>query len=392
MRALITVLLVAGLLVVGVAPASAHGNHVTADAQVSADSTVAIESLFLLEEGFVVLHADNGGEPGRVIGQRALDSGFQVDVPVEMNEDYWGQQNGTTTVWAVLHHDSNSDGTFDPGTDEQLSLLDRVVGTRFTVRKSETDNTSVTAAGFKAQTMGGPSVTVRRVALAQPGYVVVSANDDGSLGAVVGQQALDAGVHENVTVDINPSFYEAEGEQFRLWAGAHTSDSDGSFEASEDPPVLVNGTPVATILPVQKSGNDEGQSVVNTATNTPAPETTTGSAPSPDTTDPPRTTAGAETTTSAEATGTTTADAIAVETTGSGTATAVTTSVTTTIEETSTQTAEQGRRESGGSAATTGGVGTTGASGTSGPGFGITMMIAALVVATVLLGARSWRR
>jgi hypothetical protein len=367
-RVTIALLAVTGLLVLGVAPASAHSNHVTAGAQVSADDTVTIERLFILEEGYLVLHADDDGEPGRAIGHRALESGLQTDVPIEMDTEYWERQNGTTTIWAVLHRDANGNGAFDPGTDNQLSLLGRVAGTRLAVGKSAAGNTSVTAAGFSAQTIDGPSVTVRRVALAQPGSVVVSADDDGSPGAIAGQRALDAGVHENVTVELDPAFYRNSGEQFRLWATAHTNDGGGSAEVSAGPPVVVNGTPVGTVFPVQKSGDGDSGSLINTATATTARQTTAGPTTNVGTTGtaPPIASTGATSVEAAtEKAGTAPSEPGARDDEASSTAT------------------EAGRTEP------TSAERTIGTSDTNGAGFDVTMVTIALVIATIVFGARS---
>jgi hypothetical protein len=363
MRVTIALLAVTGLLVVGVAPASAHSNHVTADAQVSADGTVTIERLFLLEEGYLVIHADDGGEPGRAIGHRGLESGLQTDVPIEIDTEYWERQNGTTTIWAVLHRDANGNEAFDPGTDNQLSLLGRVAGTRFAVGKSAAGNTSLTAAGFSAQTIDGPSVTVRRVALAQPGSVVVSADDDGSPGAVAGQRALDAGVHENVTVELDPAFYRNSGEQFRLWATAHTNDGGDSAEADPGPPVVVDGTPVGTVFPVRKSGDGDSGSLVNTATGTAVKETTAGAGgPSAGT--------GVVTPTTVATEATEKADTAPSESQARG-------------DGASSTATEAGRTEPADAERT---VGTSDANGS---GLGVTMVTIALVIATLVFGARS---
>jgi hypothetical protein len=258
------VTIVVVLLVVGAPPVGAHGNHVSVDAQASANGTVVIESLFTAaEEGYVALHADNGGEPGRAIGHAPIDYGFHTGLSVDVDNATWAEWNGSRTVWAVLHRD-DGDGSFDPGTDEVLSSFGGSASAGFSLGKRAAGPASVAVSGFRSQMIENASVAIRRVALGRSGTLLVRADENGSPGGVVGRVPLDAGVHENVTVPIEASYYRDHGPRFTLWA---------TLEERGDP-VAVDGTPVASEFAVRKPA--ETDRMVNVATTTAASETANG--------------------------------------------------------------------------------------------------------------------
>jgi hypothetical protein len=257
---------VAALLVVAallaVAPAAVgHSNHVEADPQVVADDRVVVESLFSSQaSGHLVVHADDQGRPGRPLGSVPVEDGFQTDrsVPVEA-----GAVGGPTDLWVVLHAD-DGDGEFDPADDDPLQSFGSVAGDQFRVRPAE-QSTAVLARGDRAQASQG-SVTVRRVHLGQAGHLVLQANDAGVPGGVVASRSLSAGVHRNVTLEVNESFFESADRSFRLFAVAYADDGDGEFDRADEA-VLVDGDPVATTFAVRKGEPRDGPVVV-TATST----------------------------------------------------------------------------------------------------------------------------
>ncbi|MFC6733176.1 hypothetical protein ACFQH3_04170 [Haladaptatus sp. GCM10025707] len=61
----VVAVVVAASLLAGATAVSAHGNHLSADSQVSGDGSVMVERLFVDQDSYLVLHADDEGEPGR---------------------------------------------------------------------------------------------------------------------------------------------------------------------------------------------------------------------------------------------------------------------------------------------------------------------------------------
>lgn len=258
------VLVILGLSLLAV-PVAAHGNYVSTDSQVSADGTVRMELTVILADGFVVLHADAGGEPGEPVGHGAIEPFVHPDYAVDVDAGWWANRTGNVSLWAVLHHD-DGDGEFHPSDDPPLrtGADDRLVADRFAVRKAAAGPTNVMAEREKAQATGTNVVTIRRVRLASDGYVVIRAAEAGP-GRIVGQRALPAGNHSSVNVTIDETFYERRPEDFKLWAVVHASDGDDTFEPAEDPAVRVGNGTVMTRFAVERTDPIE---------QTPTPEAT----------------------------------------------------------------------------------------------------------------------
>ncbi|EMA52499.1 MULTISPECIES: DUF7282 domain-containing protein [Halococcus] len=244
------------VLVIGATPASAHGQHLSADAQYADNGTVVIESLFTATGGFLVLHADDGGEPGEPIGHSPTEYGYETGLTVNVSDETWQAWNGSRTVWAVLHLD-DGDGEFDPADDEPVPAFGGSAKQSFAVDKRAAGPASVVASGFGSQPTSG-SVTIERVALGHEGWVVVRTDRDGEPGAVVGRTALAAGVHENVSVTLDQSSYRNQDSRFGLWATV----------AERGSPVMIDGAPVASDFTVRKAANTTGADATTTATAT----------------------------------------------------------------------------------------------------------------------------
>lgn len=72
-------------------PVTAHTNHVSVDAQVSADGTVIVEGALVATDGFLVVHAGDDESISDVLGHTAIssDSGFVTDIRVRIAAERW---------------------------------------------------------------------------------------------------------------------------------------------------------------------------------------------------------------------------------------------------------------------------------------------------------------
>lgn len=79
-------------------------------------SEIQVTTVMLQQPGYVVIHRDNNGEPGEVIGHSALLGTDVVDARVELNEAVVdGDQ-----LYAMLHSD-DGDGVYEfPDADEPI--------------------------------------------------------------------------------------------------------------------------------------------------------------------------------------------------------------------------------------------------------------------------------
>jgi len=86
---------------------------VTIEDQTSDGTSIVVGSVELPSAGFVVVHADNGGSPGALIGRsELLPAGTSDDVTVTLDTAL----EDTSIVWPMVHIDMDGDGeyTFAP--------------------------------------------------------------------------------------------------------------------------------------------------------------------------------------------------------------------------------------------------------------------------------------
>lgn len=261
-RALSVVVLLLIAIALVAAPVTAHINHAGTDSQVSENGTVVVETAYILADGWLVLHRDDGGEPGEVIGYTRIgkEGGLKTDVTVSVDESAWANWSNQT-VWATLHRNRGA-STFDPKKDTALRFFGRPSGDPFILAKGE--RAVVTVSGFAPQRTTG-NVTVRRATLPSDGYVVL--HNGSTDGEVVGHVALSAGTHRNVSVPVDESFLRGR-DRATLVAALYADDGDGQFDDG-DRIVRAGKSPVATKFGVYPRLNANG-----TATPTPSLVTT----------------------------------------------------------------------------------------------------------------------
>ena len=260
-------------------PVAAHGSHVRADPQISDDGTIVVESMFSVNGGYLVVHQDQGDQPGRPVGVADIESGAHSSYEIQIDQQYWEEHEGNQSYWIVLHRDQDpDDGGFDPMVDSAVTgLHGSYVGARIPVGKSSDGPARVLAAEYNGQRVDSPSVTLSRVQLNQPGYVVLQRVQSGAPAEVIGTRALEAGTYDDISVDIDESLFEStpvDGTQ-SIVATLHTADGDGSFQADSDTPVAPGGQPVRTYFTFSKVANASAttQPLVNTPDGTPEPTT-----------------------------------------------------------------------------------------------------------------------
>jgi hypothetical protein len=248
--------------------AGVHSNHVSVTPQVVTDGEVIVDSAFVLTDGYLVVHEDDGGEPGAVRSHRALSEGFHDDVRIDA-----GTVDGRTDLYLVLHRD-DGDGEFEPGEDPALTSFGRVAGERVTVTAGD-QPVYLLSRSFAPDESDG-TVTVDRVAAPDPALVVVRADAGGDRGRVVGTSTVPAGVSHDVTVGLSSSFYADQRDSFQVSVTLHRDDGDGEYDG--EAAVTVGGEPVRTLLAATK-GNATGV-VTAPATATTTTASTATAAPS----------------------------------------------------------------------------------------------------------------
>ena len=112
---------------------------------------LSIGEVALDKSGFVVVHKDDGGKPGEVIGNSELISGRESDVKVEINSNKAGSR-----VFVMLHYD-NGDGEYTSLDEDKPVVLDGNVVVKAVVFFEEEEISGnvvkMTADGFSPSTI-----------------------------------------------------------------------------------------------------------------------------------------------------------------------------------------------------------------------------------------------
>ncbi len=248
------------VLVGSAALVAGHGNHVSVGPQVATDELV-VESVFVSQDAHVVVHRDDGGEPGAVLGVASVTDGFHANLGVPLDS----LPDDETTVWVVLHED-NGDGEFDPDDDPPMGSFGSDAASQVAVRAGDRP-VFVSAPSESSESVADGTVTVATVAASEDGHVVLRAVEGGDPGAVVGTAPVEAGVSENVTVPIDEEFVTDQRQYFGVYVQLTGDDGDGEFDG--EPPLEVAGEPVDTRIGLRKGSSAPAvQTPTDTATAT----------------------------------------------------------------------------------------------------------------------------
>jgi hypothetical protein len=185
--------------------------------QFVADSTVTIASVVTAQNGFIVIHSDNGGTPGPVLGYALVTAGSNNDVAVTLEGDV------TDVVWPMLHVDTGAAGTYEFGTvegaDGPVRINGAVAMNWITVgHPAIRVNDQIVLHGDGMPMMEGMAMTVTAASVLSegPGWLVIHADNEGAPGPVLGATQVADGTNMNVVVELT-----AEGVTPVLWPMLH---------------------------------------------------------------------------------------------------------------------------------------------------------------------------
>lgn len=123
MKKLVYVVLAAGVALVScqtlgipIGP-PAPPNIVVGDQEIE-DGTIVVRRVDSDVPGWIVVHADKDGAPGRVIGYAPVKAGLSRNVSVSVDTGA-----ATDTLHVMLHYDEGTEGTYEyPGSDEPVKM------------------------------------------------------------------------------------------------------------------------------------------------------------------------------------------------------------------------------------------------------------------------------
>jgi len=101
---------------------------VTASNQESDGTNVMVEQVVAAEQGWMVIHSDDAGKPGPVLGQTSVPAGTTDNVVVVLD----AALSGENKLWAMLHVDAGVVGTYEfPGADGPVIINSAITMTPF---------------------------------------------------------------------------------------------------------------------------------------------------------------------------------------------------------------------------------------------------------------------
>lgn len=102
---------------------------VTVSDQPIVNNTVTVDQVVSNGPGWIVIHADDNGSPGTVLGHAAVSDGENTNVVAEL-----ATEGRTEMLWAMLHEDTGTVGTYEfPGGDPPVTVDGNIVMQSFTI-------------------------------------------------------------------------------------------------------------------------------------------------------------------------------------------------------------------------------------------------------------------
>ncbi|MCA9912742.1 MAG: hypothetical protein KC496_05320, partial [Anaerolineae bacterium] len=183
--------------------------------------------------GWLVVHADGGGQPGAVIGFTAVEAGTNWNVVVELDPE-----GVTPVLYPMLHVDTGEMGAYEFGQVEGADGPVMVDGSVLTFPINAAP--SITYEG----SLDGNTLTVSNAVIDVAGWLVIHADNDGTPGAVIGYAPLVPGANHDVTVTLDEA-----GMTETVFPMLHYDTGElGAYEFGQvegaDGPVVVNGNVV----------------------------------------------------------------------------------------------------------------------------------------------------
>lgn len=178
----------------------------TANNQTVSQNTVVISEVTLSDDGFVVIHRDNGSGgpvvPDIMADAVALEAGTHTDVEVSLEGE---ALTDGESLWVMLHTDDGTKGTyeFDGANGFDGPVLD--ADGNIVMSSIEITAPSLTV---NDQAVNNNQIVIAEVNAAADGWLVVH-NDDGTgnivLPDIIGKVLVSKGINTNVTVDLDAS-------------------------------------------------------------------------------------------------------------------------------------------------------------------------------------------
>ncbi len=160
------------------------------DQTIGEDGVVVVENVHALEAGWLLIHADEDGALGDVLGLTRIEAGDNENVPITIR---W--REGTTFVHALLVTDNGRINQYDP--DEDLPVL--VSGAPVATQTKLTYPLDIYIID---QPVLDSKVVIERITSDGGGWVTLHSDVDGEIGLIIGYAYVEDGVDEQVEIEL----------------------------------------------------------------------------------------------------------------------------------------------------------------------------------------------
>ena len=198
---------------------------------------VTIDEAEIDEPGFAVIHEDDDGEPGDVIGASDLiEEGTTSDFDAALDRDAEDDE----TLHAMLHYDEAGTEEYDgddqpPVTDEDGDHVTDSFVVTIDEEVVDPDDPSITVSDQVLDEDAADVVTIDEAYIDEPGFAVIHEDDDGAPGAVIGASDLIDGEASDFDAELDR---DAEDDEL-LYAMLHYDEAGTEeYDGDDQPPVL----------------------------------------------------------------------------------------------------------------------------------------------------------
>ncbi len=129
-------------------PTALRQSSISVSSQSLVGGEIVIDSLYLDKPGYIVIHKDDSGKPGSVIGHSELVSGEKNNFKVLINASQAG-----ANVFAMLHYDDDNDGVYGfPDEDKPVVLEGNVAVKPISIVQKTIAAVEILSSGFSSKT------------------------------------------------------------------------------------------------------------------------------------------------------------------------------------------------------------------------------------------------
>jgi hypothetical protein len=166
------------------------------DQELAEDGQIVVESVTTLTPGWLVIQADEGGQPGEILGYAPVATGVNEDVIVQVDPYL-----ATPTLHVTLHRDDGRAGSFEfPGPDSSMRAGNSEVSLAFDVDIG-VFLPALTVSDQEVTTEG--EIRVEHVVSPGDGWVALYNDSLGEPGSIIGQSHVAEGENSGVVIRFN---------------------------------------------------------------------------------------------------------------------------------------------------------------------------------------------